>query len=253
MCGFYRGLGYLVSPSFIQSQEWKQLRQEATVWRELVIRPPCRPRVSRCQRSIPAEHLAGPESSLNQEDQSATFTGNMTEAMESRCRVCRWKAKPGCVHYTCKLCCEKLRAVATQLGAGTRSSGSGDIYVGGQGWVSTSALGIVACKNCPVHRGRNLRHLEAQADKSEHKESSVCPMEGLPKFPPRGLPKASRPAPFVSLSSLPCGTSLATNKGKRPFMAMRQEELSRWCSNDERREACVNLTSGKQSPERYMA
>lgn len=239
-----RGVGYLVSPSFIQSQEWKQLCQDATVWSELVIRPPCRPRVSHFQPPISTEHSAGPESSRNQEDQTATFTRNMTEAMGSRCRVCRWKAKPGCVHCTCKLCCEKLKAVATQVGADPLSSCSGDIYVGGQGWVSTSTLGIVAYKTCPVHRGRNLQCVETQGYQAAHKGNSICPMDDLPKVSRRALSRATRPAPFESLNSLPCGISLATSQGKRPFMAMRQAELSWWCSEYKRREACVDEESG---------
>lgn len=240
-----RGLGYLVSPSFTQRQEWQLLLEDATVWRELLIRPAPRPRrctslASRGTSRISGEAPPAFKSPQSPAEQPGVTAGGELRGMDrAACRVCRRKAKEGCTHCACKLCCEKLRAVATQLAADPQNSADGDIYVAGRGRLPLSAVGVAAHATCPVHRRRNLRYPEARAGK-EHEENDCCRR--------RISRKDARPAPFESLSAPPCGVSLASSESGRPFMAMSPTELSKWCSEDQRRQACIDVQTGKFFP-----
>ncbi|XP_026191082.1 uncharacterized protein LOC34620261 [Cyclospora cayetanensis] len=239
-----RGVGYLVSPSFGQSTEWRLLLRNSALWTDLLIRPPPHHRM----RSQPARNggastqgdvleretpVQGKKSPFRQ---SSEGRGRQW-ACDVSCGVCRRQAKEGCAHFACKLCCEKLRNVATQCAEaeGPDAMDNGEIYLNGRGKIKVSALGIAIQKTCPVHRRRQLRCTFTSTG-TQSGQHSGCGTD-VPG-------KAKVPAPFESLASLPCGVPLATTSSGRPFMAMHAAEASEWSSLDPRRQKCIDAETG---------
>ncbi|KAL8271797.1 hypothetical protein Esti_004306 [Eimeria stiedai] len=222
-----RGSGYLVSPGFSRSAEWKRLCEDAAVWRELIIRPPP---LSRFRRLEAAEF--SPDASVSatqcvQQQGNAVAAGCRRGAHEGvatySCRICSRQAKEGCSQAACKLCCEKLRAVVAAADAGEYDLQNQCIYVGGRGKVPLSAIGFKPQPTCPAHRSTHkLRGSDLLTSAKDEQGERINVEINSKKHP------SARPAPFESLEMLPCGVPLATRQGMKPFLAMTSAELTRW-------------------------
>ncbi|CDJ48167.1 hypothetical protein, conserved [Eimeria brunetti] len=237
-----RGIGYLLSPKFDKKDEWQLLLKEASLWKELLVRPLLRSRRGHCQQAKRTHHACTEDATtLGQagepEKALASGVGEQQEA-KIECRVCRRQAKSGCAHAACKLCCAKLQAAAMQRTSlpHPHAQGCDEIHVGGQGRLKISELGIAVHTACPVHRKPRL--LCSKEGTGEDCGTDACD-EGLLR---RGDPVA----PFKSLSLLPCGVPLATSEAGKPFMAMQLADLREWCAQDERRWRCVDSVTGKR-------
>ncbi|KAL8431629.1 hypothetical protein Efla_005688 [Eimeria flavescens] len=230
-----RGSGYLVSSLFSQSKEWKTLKSAAVVWEELTIKPLNRPRVYR---------------QLSEASRRCTYTSTDEECQRrgKKCKVCQRQAKEGCVHAACKLCCEKLRAAAAAAGEREQVTSGHAIYVCGQGMVHLSSVGITPKTSCSVHRSsRNQQKRETcnQCSNEPSNEQDGCSSRQQEGKKGR---KQSRPLPFASLQTLPCGIPLATISGVLPFFAMNNEELSRWRNEGGgREEDCMDRETGSKT------
>ncbi|KFH16634.1 asparagine synthase [Toxoplasma gondii MAS] len=132
-----RGKGYLVSSSFYKEPEWKSLL-ESNVWEPLHLRSSPAPKMA----TAPVSHQIGTargfptsaatcslaSSSLSSSSSSPSaspgrsLSSPPSPASDSRsspaapaflaCQFCRMKAKAGCVHGACRLCCLKLLQLA---------------------------------------------------------------------------------------------------------------------------------------------
>lgn len=230
MCFPVRGQGYLVSPRFSERKEWQTLLQTPSVWEELLIRPHIFSKQEKSKKdksnNIPRNQSKCSSASIKTEETKAK-----EEAVKRICcRVCKLNAKERCIHFSCKLCCEKLRKVAKQR---TGENKEKSIYVGGRGRVLIADLNIVIHAYCPVHRRHN-EDINNNNFSSEIEKEEKCI-------------KSNFLGPFKSLSLFPCGISFVTNEtGEKPFFAMKERELGAWCCHDEeRRRSCIHPETGK--------
>lgn len=228
-----RGRGYLVSPQFDKRPEWLQLRKCESLWEPLVIGKHVT-RDARKGNTSDGENAASYiGESLNSECDaftaiSAGETGITPDGVseKGRCAVCQHKAKQGCVHRACKLCCGKLCRFALErsvlmgdMGWNNQNASpefSGTIHIGRVGHIPVHLLGLKVSAQCLAHRVRPIHN-------------SVVDTE-----PPRGYNKAPSIAlkPFASLLNAPCGIDLVEKSGCRPFYAMKEEEVQRQAEFD---------------------
>ncbi|PHJ22569.1 asparagine synthase, partial [Cystoisospora suis] len=144
-----RGQGYLVSPSFRSHPEWLALLQKKDIWAPLCVQrvtrrnqhlrePTGEPEVqteapcveegqehgvnhAREREVANTEACCGESSGAGEDDEKDGPRNTKASVPEekgkrpfAKCILCRLKAKPGCSHGACKLCCRKLRLIAIE-------------------------------------------------------------------------------------------------------------------------------------------
>nr|CEL67815.1 TPA: Asparagine synthetase domain-containing protein 1 [Neospora caninum Liverpool] len=156
-----RGRGYLVSPSFQAHPEWERLLASA-VWEDLQLRCSPLPKRSSGRGSGPTGPSPEPPASASAAlSPPGSSPGGCSVVA---CPFCHMKAKAGCAHNACRLCCLKLLKVARGELTAKPKAENGEVserdtearrklYLGQRGWIVLPPATILYTE-CGVHRDR---------------------------------------------------------------------------------------------------